>query len=117
MNHRVIQNSLIAGTVSSGGSFLFFAFQGVRIAIPFVWAWAVLAALAYGLLATKLSIYGKGSKVFSNWKNVLLTLVLFTAAQVGCLEMYPIFGASPGTSIGTALAVIAAMAVSDVLAG
>lgn len=82
VNHKIIKNGIIGATVSSGASLLFFAFQKVRVRIPYVWSWAVLAAIGYGLLATKLSIYGKGSAVFSNWKNLLLTLAVFVTVGV-----------------------------------
>ena len=116
MTHKILKNAVISGTVSSLALVLFFAFRRVRIAIPYVWFWAVLAALSYGFLATKLSIFGKGHIVISNWKNVLLALVLFIGALVGSLKLDPLFDISPDTSTAVALAVLAAMVLSDALA-
>lgn len=117
VRHEPIKNSIVGGTVSTFAAGLFFAYQGCRIAMPYTWFCAVLAALSYSFLATRFSIYGKAHIVFSNWKNLLLTLSLFIGTQIGDLKLEPLFSFPPNTSTAVSLAVLAAIGLSDALAG
>lgn len=116
MTRKVLKNAAIGATSASTAVLLFFAIQRVAIDVPYVWTWAMLAAICYGWLAVGLSIYGQGSVTPSKWKNGLLSIVILVCVEVVSLITDPFVGAAAETSIAVTLAVIISMAVSDALA-
>jgi hypothetical protein len=116
MMRKVLKNAAIGATSSSAGVLLFFAIRRVIIDVPYVWSWAMLAALCYGWLAVGLSIYGKGSVTPYKWKNGLLGVAILAGVEAASLITDRLVGAPAETSIAVPLAALISMAVSDALA-
>ena len=113
---EVLKNAAIGATSSSAAVLLFFAIRRVTVNVPYMWLWAMLAAICYGWLAVRLSIYGKGGVTSYKWKNGLLGVVIVAIIEAASLITDPLVGALPQTPIAVALAALMSMAVSDALA-
>jgi hypothetical protein len=113
---KVLKNAAVGATSSSAAVLLLFAIRRVKINLPYVWSWAMLAAICYGWLAVGLSVYGKGSVTSQKWKNGLLGVVILASISASSLMIDPLVRAPAETPIAVALAALISMAVSDAVA-
>jgi hypothetical protein len=115
MMRNVFINAASGATSASAAVLVFFAIRRVTLSVPYVWSWAMLAAIGYGWVALRLSIYGKGGVAPNKWKNGLLGVAIVVGAGAACLITDPLVGAPAENSIAAALAALMSMAVSDAL--
>ncbi len=115
---KVIKNGIVGATISTIVSmgfqrFLMHVDVDVQSALG-IWRVSATIAVCYGLIASRLHIYGRGSNTSVKWKNGIVACILVIAISVFYGTLAPTI--SGNLYIAIVISSMLSMSISDALA-